>query len=750
MASTFAEAAIKITAQADQAGISRQLAGIEKAISDSAGRMSSLTRAAIGAVVGALPIAAGVAMVKISADVGDELAKMSQRVGIGVETLSGYRLAADLAGTSLEDFGVSMQRASKAIFDARDGTGETADAFRDLGISVVDQSGNLKTAEQVLLEVSDRFAGMENGARKTALAMEIFGRGGASMIPLLNQGSEALRKQREEADALGVTWTTAQAKLAEGMNDSLETLEAALAGFRNRVATYLMPFVTSMVDAINGKIKGLMASGELQGLALQIAEWVLKIPVWVAEAVAAAVQILPKLADGFKWLLGEVGSAVSGISAFLSHLIEAVSTTLGALTKIPWIGGKIAGGIGEARAALGDAQGIVDGLSKSAGKFGNAWQQSMGQSIPWIDKVAAGAEGASQKFKEWAASSMMAASKAMYVGEASSKAAAKADESIQDVLARQDKAWAHAKAMGEVSIQDEIQRLQDMMNEAGRTTEQRLKAEEELSKLTQETADRMFAHEESLGLKSLQDKIDFEKRKADAAVAGTDRQMKAQEDAFKLEEDLRKRRQQAALGIVGDVLKELEAEGLGEEAITKADFDRKLQEIQIRRGQEALATQQWAAGGGAMTLGQVQAGLESAGKLTEANQQVQQIGTVGQILQQGATVARGAVTEQIGMAISDQTLRDLLSAGREDLAQKALARLGPSGNLLGGEAFAAPGGGIGESYADGMSSALDAVNTGLTKIEARFNESNSRIGKAVATNMEEWFVRKLMLQSQRE
>ena len=48
-----------------------------------------------------------------------------------------------------------------------------------------------------------------------------------------------------------------------------------------------------------------------------------------------------------------------------------------------------------------------------------------------------------------------------------------------------------------------------------------------------------------------------------------------------------------------------------------------------------------------------------------------------------------------------------------------------------------------------MEKALDAVDTGLTKIEARFNESNSRIGKAVATNMEKWFVDKLMDQADR-
>src|SRR5512136_2125683 len=133
MANTFAETAIKFVV--DGGALKTQLGGIERAVGEAAGRMASAVKTAMlglgTAVAGGVGTMA--VLTKLSADAGDELAKMSQRVAISVETLSGYKLAADLAGTSLEDLGTSLQKASRNIVEASQGTGAAADAFDALG-----------------------------------------------------------------------------------------------------------------------------------------------------------------------------------------------------------------------------------------------------------------------------------------------------------------------------------------------------------------------------------------------------------------------------------------------------------------------------------------------------------------------------------------------------------------------------------------------------------------------------------------
>ncbi len=96
---SFAEAIIKFTA--DSGPLTKQLAGIERAVGQAGDRMAASFRHAmlgIGAVIAAaVGPAALVLLTKATADAGDELNKLSQRVGIGAETLSGYKVAAGLA-----------------------------------------------------------------------------------------------------------------------------------------------------------------------------------------------------------------------------------------------------------------------------------------------------------------------------------------------------------------------------------------------------------------------------------------------------------------------------------------------------------------------------------------------------------------------------------------------------------------------------------------------------------------------------
>jgi TP901 family phage tail tape measure protein len=130
----------------------------------------------------------------------------------------------------LEALGGSLEKLSKHMFAAADKGGDSAAAFERLGISVKDSSGHLRNIEDVMRDLAGKFAGMEDGAAKTALSMQLFGKSGAVMIPLLNQGSEGLAKMTEEARKLGITIDGETSKAAEEFHDNLVRLEGVLTG----------------------------------------------------------------------------------------------------------------------------------------------------------------------------------------------------------------------------------------------------------------------------------------------------------------------------------------------------------------------------------------------------------------------------------------------------------------------------------------------------------------------------------------
>lgn len=206
----------------------------------------SLTFLAAGAVAagGALALA-----VKGSIDHADALSKSAQKAGLTVEALSRLEYAAKLSDVSLEGLTGGLQKLSKSMIDVASGKGP-ATAFQALGISVKEADGTLRSSSSVFADVADRFSRMEDGATKTALAIQIFGKSGAELIPLLNSGRQGLANMADESDRLGATISTKTAKAAERFNDTLTTIGQAMQGVVNKVMEAALPALQSLADTL--------------------------------------------------------------------------------------------------------------------------------------------------------------------------------------------------------------------------------------------------------------------------------------------------------------------------------------------------------------------------------------------------------------------------------------------------------------------------------------------------------------------
>lgn len=189
---------------------------LDKRLLDPLAKISAAAAAAGAAVF---------ALTKGAADMVDELGKLSQKVGVSIEGLSGLKYAADLNNVSLEQLGTGLKQLSKFMVENQ---------IHGVGV------------EEQLLRIADEFARTADNENKTAAAMKYFGKSGADLIPLLNQGRAGIEELRKEAERLGIVFSTEAAKKAEEFNDNLTRLKSTVQGLQVEMAG---PFVRAFNDA---------------------------------------------------------------------------------------------------------------------------------------------------------------------------------------------------------------------------------------------------------------------------------------------------------------------------------------------------------------------------------------------------------------------------------------------------------------------------------------------------------------------
>lgn len=204
-------------------------------------KAASAATAALGALGVGLSVAAFANWIKSAIDAADETSKLAQKAGLAVNQVAGLQLAFRQSGLEAGALQTSMSKLAVAIAGGND-------ALVAMGIQTKNTDGSLKSTRQILGEVADRFADYEDGAAKTALAVQIFGKSGADLIPLLNGGSKALDDFDAMARKLGLTLDEETAKNAEKFNDTVDLMGQGVAGISRQIAAQMLPTLTNLAD----------------------------------------------------------------------------------------------------------------------------------------------------------------------------------------------------------------------------------------------------------------------------------------------------------------------------------------------------------------------------------------------------------------------------------------------------------------------------------------------------------------------
>ena len=192
----------------------------------------------------------------------DKLSESAEQVGVSVESLSALNFAGKLSGLEFEDMTAALTKLSVKMQDSASGNKEASALFADLGVKVTDSTGRLKSADAVLAEVADAFAGFEDGAAKTAVAVDLFGKSGAKLVPLLNQGAAGLADMRKEAESLGAVVSGDLARQAAQFNDNLDRLTIASGAVGKAIAADLLPWLNKLSEEF---LAGISAAGGFWG-----------------------------------------------------------------------------------------------------------------------------------------------------------------------------------------------------------------------------------------------------------------------------------------------------------------------------------------------------------------------------------------------------------------------------------------------------------------------------------------------------
>ncbi len=236
---------------------------LESARKQAFGSSRELERAfgVIGKAVAGMAVSAATGLALLTRQAinnAEQMNALAQKAGISVEALSGLTHAAEQSEVSQDQLVLGLTKLSKTMAEAARGS-------RVLGVSFRDQQGNLRMTDDVLLDLAERFQMMPDGARKTALAMQLFGKSGADLIPFLNQGRKGITELIAEAERLGLIISTRMARQADQFNDALSNIGKAARGVANGIASELLPTLIQFMDTSGRLSRESGLSGQQMG-----------------------------------------------------------------------------------------------------------------------------------------------------------------------------------------------------------------------------------------------------------------------------------------------------------------------------------------------------------------------------------------------------------------------------------------------------------------------------------------------------
>jgi hypothetical protein len=387
---------------ADDSALARGLKSASRKLKAwGAGLTAAGTKAAL---IGTAMISPFVAATKAFSDAGGQLVDMSQRTGVSVEALGGLKYAAEQSGASLEDLEGGIKNMQVAMHDAASGADSARKKFAALGLSIKDLK-NLPP-DQAFLKIAEAISKIQNPSRQAALSLELLGKRGLMLLPLMRAGAAGIKVMVDEAARLGIVMSTEDAIAAEAFGDAtakaLTQIKVAFIRLGAAVLPILEPVISKFSDALKVIAEWINKNRGLVVLAVSVAAALLALS-YAITAVGFSLTIAGSILGGVVAAFGFLGTALASVAALatpfgitlvaiLAALAGMVNWSRLAADSMFWLGstlGPLKDEVVATMSAIGNA--IAGGKIQAAVRvlwaFLNLqWQKGTGALLKyWID-----------------------------------------------------------------------------------------------------------------------------------------------------------------------------------------------------------------------------------------------------------------------------------------------------------------------------------------------------------------------------
>jgi len=356
--------------------------------------------------IGVAAVTALLGTVKAFSDTGDVLDKMSLRTGVSVEALSELGLAADLAGTDLETLEAGLRNMQRNLVEAAQGSAGAGKALGLLGLSVQDLAG-LSPDQQFKL-LADRISKVRDPALRAALALDLFGKSGTKLLPLMSEGAAGIEAMQEEARQLGLTVSTETARDAAELNDALGTLWKVLKQGVFTIGGALAPTIKELTERIMRVVVSATAwikeNKELVVWALKVAAAVAVAGIaiiglgYIISGIGAALGLVAGIIGGIGTAFGLIGAAIGAILSPVGLVIAAIVALGGVLVVASGVGGEALAWLGEQFTALREwVTQVVGGISDALA----AGDIALAAQVLWLSLKVIWQQGVAALNKAW-------------------------------------------------------------------------------------------------------------------------------------------------------------------------------------------------------------------------------------------------------------------------------------------------------------------------------------------------------------
>jgi len=262
-------------------------------------------------------IQAGKALLDITTAAGqyaDEMATIAAQSNVDVVDLQKWQYASQFIDTEVSTITDSLKKMTQNMASE---SAASSEAFAQLGISVRDSSGNLRSAEEVMWEAIDALGNVENQTQRDALAMALFGESANKLNPLIQSGSAAFKALGDEAQQAGLILSGEAMNSLGAVDDAMNRVNSSISGVKNAVAVAFAPAVTEIANGANEVVQALI--GMVNGTEGSAEKFESAIDNMVNQALSLIDNMLPKVL--------ELGVQI------IERLITGISNNIGKITQ---------------------------------------------------------------------------------------------------------------------------------------------------------------------------------------------------------------------------------------------------------------------------------------------------------------------------------------------------------------------------------------------------------------------------------